>query len=391
MNDSASVSINKPGVVVSGPRPTQLGGLATFVRILLSSAYMQERYELIHLDTTRGPRGVGQANRLAVVNLYYFVRQAVEFIKLGFRYRPRLLHVPVTSFWSCWKDAAFILMARVMGMKVVAHLHGGAFQRYYLGSPLPIQWTIGCIMRRAHVVIALSDRWKRFLLEEVSPNLNVQVVANTVDAMFAQAMDEVDEHSIENQNLVLFVGLLSQGKGVLEILKAVPLVQKRLPDVKFLLAGTSASRQVKAEIDQACVEAKANEAVRFLGKVTGRAKLVLYLSASVFILPSHVEAMPYAILEAMCAGLPIVSTPVGAIPEMVEEGVNGFLIQPGDYYSLADRIIRLLEDAPLRASMSRNNRERIRAHYTPQVAMTQLDMIYRELLGLDWTQQSHES
>jgi glycosyltransferase involved in cell wall biosynthesis len=175
---------------------------------------------------------------------------------------------------------------------------------------------------------------------------------------------------------------LGRRKGVFDILKAVPLVQKHCSDVKFYLAGQEDRLGEQSRIDRACAETKLNGAVQFLGLVSGQAKLDLFLRASVFVLPSYGENLPYALLEAMGAGLPVVATPVGAIPELVEDGRNGFLIPPGDYQALAARIVRLLEDASLRAAMSRANVERIRASYLPEVAATQFDAIYSRLLGI---------
>lgn len=382
MNATTSAIVKRPRVVVVGPGPAQAGGVATFVDILLSSPYMQERYELIHLDTTRGARGAGVASQLALINIAYFLRQAIEFVRIVVRYRPHLMHVPMTSYWAYWKDAAFTLMARALGMKVVAHLHGGMFDRYYRQSSPLVQRLIGWTMYRADVVIALSSWWRRFLLEEIRPDIDVQVVPNTVDSMFAEGIDKPSESAGRDANLVLFVGGLGHRKGVFDILKAVPLVLERRPDVRFIFAGTEERQGEQTQIDRACAEANLDGVVQFLGQITGRAKLDLFLKASVFILPSYGENLPYALLEAMSVGLPVVTTPVGAIPELVEDGHNGFLIRPGDYQALADRIVRLLEDAALRATMSQANRERIQAGYMPDVAMSRFDKIYSRLLDV---------
>lgn len=381
MNQASGSARVRPKVLVVGPRPTQVGGLATFIDILLSSPYMRERYELIQLDITRGARGAGVANRFTLINIAYFVRQVIQFGRIVIRDRPLLMHVPVNSFWAFWKDAAFILMARVVGMKVVAHLHGGLFARYYRDSPPLIQRLIGRVMCVADVVIALSQSWKRFLLEEVRSDINIEVIPNTVDFMFARVLDDGSYGRDRSANQVLFVGRLGHPKGVFDILKAVPLVVERRPDVRFLFAGTEERKGVRAQIVQVCAQTKLNDAVQFLGQVAGQAKLDLFLKASVFILPSYGENLPFVLLEAMGAGLPVVTTPVGGIPELVEDGRNGFLIQPGDYQALAHRIVRLLEDTPLRAEMAKANRERIRSSYMPEVAMSRFDQVYNRLLN----------
>jgi len=276
-------SHKRPRVLVIGPGRTQVGGVATFVEIVRSSTYLKERYELIHMDTTRGPRGAGVASRFTLINILYFVRQSIVFLLIGFRSRPQIMHVLVTSFWAFWKNAAFILMARLLHMKVVAHLQGGVFDHYYRESSPLAQRLIGWVMRRSDVVVALSNRWRRFLVEEVRSDLNVEVVPNTVDAMFAQAIGKDNGHKGRDPNVVLFVGGLGHRKGIYDILKAVPLVVARQPHVRFLFAGKEEQRGEQAEIDRACAEANLNGTVQFLGEVTGQAKLDLFLNASVFI------------------------------------------------------------------------------------------------------------
>ena len=366
----------RPRVVLIGPGASQIGGVATFNDILLSSPYLRERYELLHLDTTRGKHGYGLASRLTAINMLYFLRQALELFRLKRTRHPRILHLPVTSSWSFWKDAAFILIARFLRMKVAAHLHGGMFDRYYLESPRPIQRLIGWSLSNADVVIALSEYWKRFLLERIRPDLNVEVVPNTIDHRFAQTLDA----SVERQPIVLFVGGLGKRKGVYDILKAVPLVTERLPQIQFVFAGAEEVSGEWEKIQAVCAENDLGTRVQFLGNVTGQAKLDLFQSASIFILPSHGENLPYALLEAMACGLPVVTTPVGAIPEIVTEGRNGFLIQPGDYRALAERIIQLWNDPSLRTSMDRANRERIRGAHLPEATARKFDVIYARLL-----------
>jgi hypothetical protein len=94
-----------------------------------------------------------------------------------------------------------------------------------------------------------------------------------------------------------------------------------------------------------------------------------------------VEGLPYALLEAMAVGLSVITTRVGAIPEIIEDEHHGFLIQQGDYETLAKRISQLLEDEPLGQKMGLANRRLIRDHYMPDSAMTQLVAIYDRLRG----------
>jgi glycosyltransferase involved in cell wall biosynthesis len=103
--------------------------------------------------------------------------------------------------------------------------------------------------------------------------------------------------------------------------------------------------------------------------------------AQIFVLASRSEAFPYSILEAMRAGLPVVATRVGGVPEAVVEGETGFLIPSGDPSVLADRLARLITDAALRARFGQNGRERYLRRFTFEQMFAKTIQIYREVLG----------
>jgi glycosyltransferase involved in cell wall biosynthesis len=367
----------KPKVLIVGPSPSQIGGVATFLGILLSSQLLNEKFELIHIDTSRDSHGTGVAGRFTLINLIYFVRQIVEFVRISLRERPQITHLPINMSWAFWKESVFLFLAQILGMKVVAHLHEGVFDRYYLKSPLAVRWLIGWVLHRADVVIALSNSWKVFLLKEVRPDINVQVVPNTIDPAFASI---VNNKISGREKTVLFVGGLSQKKGLFDILKAVPLVTAHDKDVQFLFAGSPETECDGDAINQICKAQKLEKTVKFLGVVTGQKKIDLFQRAMVFVLPSYVDNFPYSLLEAMSSGLPVVTTPVGAIPEVVEDGRNGFLIKAGDYKMLADRIIKLLHNSQLRQKIGMANTALIQNNYLPETAYHHFDQIYSTLI-----------
>lgn len=387
-NDRVSRTGKKPKIMVVGPSPSQIGGVATFLGILLSSPTLQEKFELIHVNTSRDMRGEGIAGRLAIININYFVRQIIQFLKMSLQEKPQISHIPINMSWAFWKETAFILLARIMGMKVVAHLHEGVFDQYYLKSPLLIRWLIGWVLHQTDVVIALSNYWKNFLLKEVRSDLNVEVVPNTVSPVFAAIAGK--NKAVSTEKIVLFVGTLSRKKGVLDILKAVPIINSCYRDTQFLFAGSPETEGDSEEIKRICDEGKLDGFVEFLGVVTGQEKIDLFQRATLFVLPSYVDNFPYSILEAMSSGLPVITTPVGAIPDVVKNGRNGFLIEPGDYEALADRILKLLKDSRLRKDISAANIALIQRDYLPDVAFSHFDKIYSNLISVAWKRKGGE-
>lgn len=371
----------KPRIMLVGPHPSQIGGVATFLGVLLSSKSLREKFDFIHLDTSRGRHGEGVAGKFALINVVYFVRQIIQYIWVSLRTRPHIVHLPINFSWAFWKEAGFILLARLMRMKVIAHLHEGVFDQYYLKSSSITRWMIFRVLKLSDIIVALSNHWRDFLLQNISPDLHVEVVPNTVDPMFATAISKATV--VKSEKSVLFVGGLSHNKGVIDILKAVPTIISCCDEAQFLFAGNPASKCVQEDIERLCEQGKFGESVKFLGVVTGQDKLELFQKSTIFVLPSYAENFPYALLEAMSVGLPVVTTPVGAIPELVEDGKNGFLITPGDHQALADSIIWLLQDPELRLRMGNTNMTVIKNRYLPEIAFHRFDQIYSNL-ALKW-------
>jgi glycosyltransferase involved in cell wall biosynthesis len=159
-------------------------------------------------------------------------------------------------------------------------------------------------------------------------------------------------------------------------LKAIPLVLGKEPYVRFILCGDG-------DIDNCkliCESEGISDKVIFCGWVRGQKKIDEIKNADVFILPSYREGLPVSILEAMSAGLPIVSTNVGGIPNIIKDGINGFLFKPGDLEAITDRIIKLSRDEVLRLKMGEKNVVKANKMFDVDIVIKQLCQIYKELL-----------
>jgi glycosyltransferase involved in cell wall biosynthesis len=120
--------------------------------------------------------------------------------------------------------------------------------------------------------------------------------------------------------------------------------------------------------------------IKHVKVISGQEKYDYYMSSDIFVLPSYAENMPNVLLEAMAAGLPVVVSNVGANPEIVEDGVNGFIIKPGDINAIADRIVKLAEDSNLRKSMGQINLKLAKEKYDMSIVAEKIDKLYQGLL-----------
>jgi glycosyltransferase involved in cell wall biosynthesis len=185
----------------------------------------------------------------------------------------------------------------------------------------------------------------------------IVVIPNWIDAgKYAKAADEHARRSSRTRPVVLFTGWLAITKGAIDLADAARRLVERGLDFRLVLCGSGIHHD---EMVRRCRENGLNDRVEFRGWVDENQKREALAEADLFVFPSHREGMPNSVIEAMAAGLPIVATPVGGIPCMVESGRNGLLVPVSDPEKLADAIEKLLRDEPLRRKMGLANRRQI--------------------------------
>ena len=160
---------------------------------------------------------------------------------------------------------------------------------------------------------------------------------------------------------VLFIGRLSQVKGMNVLLEAFAAVAPRHPHVRLTLVGDGPERPA---LERQVTDLGLSERVRFLGFVSQQTVAEELDRSDVFVLPSFAEGLPVVLMEASAACLPVLTTRIAGIPELVEDGESGFIVAPGDAESLADRLDRLLADPALRAAMGTAGRARVEEAFT---------------------------
>jgi glycosyltransferase involved in cell wall biosynthesis len=238
------------------------------------------------------------------------------------------------------------------------------------------------MMSAAHRVIVLgptyrdrfSKAWRRSDLVW-SPNLV------DVERFRSIPADSRPPWLASGERAVLFVGRLSAPKGIWDLLDAAPLVLARHGDARIVLCGVAENEAQEPRLRSAVKERGLSSRVTFLGSLEGRALAAAYAASAVLVAPSWTEAFPLVIPEAMAASLPVIATEVGAIPDFVHDGEDGFLVPPRDPAALADRICRVLGDDDLRRRMAERVRERAPREFDVEVGAARVRAVLREVLA----------
>jgi glycosyltransferase involved in cell wall biosynthesis len=329
-----------------GQRPPPTHGQAVANATLMDAAYERLAVHPVEMSFSNA---LDDVSRFRPGKLFELVRVAIEIGRLRLQgHRDVLFYsVGLRNRTGLYRDLALLLVARPFFDRTVLHVHTGGTGALIEGLPRPIQPLARRAYGDADTVIYLDP----FLLEDDSGMPAPR--DHTFVPYGVEPQRVVSAGGAERPVEILFVGNLYESKGTLEIVEAAGRLRERGIRFRLTMAGGRPDEATGRRLDLAIREAGITGLTELCGVVGEREKAELYTTSDVFCFPTHYEAegMPLVILEAMSAGLPIVSTRWRSIPNVVTDGQDGYLVDPGDIDALADRLARLSSDEALRQSM----------------------------------------
>lgn len=287
------------------------------------------------------------------------------------RRRVTALHLHVSMYGSFWRKTLFSLIARPFGVPTIMHLHGSEFHLFFARQPAYLRRCIVAQLESCAAVIVLSERWRAFV-SGIAPRARVEVIPNYVSIPAERTHVPADSAKCT----FFFSGQIGARKGIFDLLPALKLVRATNATVQLRVAGDGDLQRAIALTQELNIA----NAVTFLGWLPPEQVSWELANADAFALPSYNEGLPMSLLEAMAATLPVISTPVGGIPEVVEHGVNGLITDAGNVQSLADNMKTLVDDAELRAKLGRAARETIQSRYSAEAVLPRLERLYQQLV-----------
>lgn len=332
-------SERRPLVVVVGPAPGQAGGISSVMSYLEMETARASSYEVRFIDTMKNGRW--SITKFMRVSLETIIAILVCRASL----RPAVFHLNVSTGGSTYRKWFISRLCKISSTPYVVHLHGSKYRKFFAQTSPLVRNIVLMLFGSADSVIVLGKIWQDYVVDELGvESSRVAVIANGTPEL----PDMPRQRSGKSEKVrVVFSGRLSEQKGVPELLKAADLIYESFQDFEIVLMGDSRDAELLSEARS-----------RPYSLVTGwlsHEQVVQHLaSADVFTLPSHDEGLPMAMIEAMSLGLPVIVTRVGAIPDVIENGKEGYLIEAGDSLALSASIKSLVVDHSLRQEMGRH-------------------------------------
>lgn len=293
-------------------------------------------------------------------------------LRMKFDKKVKILHLHTAADGSFWRKSMLVKLGHRLGKKVVLHVHASRFKDFYNEASQKNKQRIFQTLNSVDVLIVLSHSWKEWFVSLGIPEDKIVILHNITSYPTKIESAQIKDGKVH----FLFMGEIGQRKGVFDILCALAKHRDELfGKVELRIGGNRHEEELK----KAIADGKLQDVVKFEGWVGGEKKLQLLNWADVFILPSFNEGLPISILEAMSYGHPIISTPVGGIPEVVETGRNGILVTPGNDEEIFAAIKKYVDDRTLLSTHGEESFKVVQT-YLPDYVMNHLKRIYEGLI-----------
>jgi len=349
-----------------GAGPPKTGGIPTFIHLLKEYAKSDESLLLHHINSAAPDRKRHLAKRLLCslkIALILIANMAKNY---------EVVYLLASGIHSLFEKSFFALICKLMGKRTVVHIRAGDVPALYERSSRWLKQLISKLIELPDIVVVLSSGWASYY-RKISKQINIQVVENGTNPLNKIPLRNPSKKTTD----VLFLGHINEAKGLLVILEAIRKINRTKANIFFHLVG---GEEYEGDFDRIkeVFEKSGFKNFYFYGHKNGKEKNEFLEKSDIFILPSYSEGFPNALLEAMSFGLPVVATRVGAIPEVIEHGKNGYLINPGDFESLSNAILTLSRSREKRLRFGENNYKKVKEHYNFEETYRKLKKIFIE-------------
>ena len=353
---------NKLRILVCGVLPPPNFGHSMMYKMLMESSFISH-YDVTFLELKFW--SYAKHKKVTIDKLLKMVKYWFQFIFLIITKRPRyVLFYMSFDKMPFVKDYLFCLTGKILGCRIVLHDMGQYLPELYNSSGGYLRFLIKHFLKLTHTIIVMGQKVRR----DYAPFFNEQRIVVVPGVVEDTANFVVPIYPQENTVKVLYFSFLSVSKGIWTALKAIPLVVRANPSVRFTFGGPMESEELNNQIQDFVKDNNLQNYFSYVGYVEDKEKRTEYFrNTDLFIFPTHRDVFGLVILHAMAEGKPVIASIEGTIPEIVDDASSGLLFEKANPEQLAQKILQLAQDASLRTQMGFCGRKKYERCYTPGV------------------------
>lgn len=306
-------------------------------------------------------KNVADSGKINISKLFGFIKTIILVCAQLLRARPKLCYLALSTTGAAfYKDLILIVLLKLFGVKLVYHLHNKGISTKQRNALSRLCYRY--VFKDAAVIILSANLYRD--IEAFVSQSNVYVCPNGI----ADGVLLAETSHLPNQSgavKILFLSNLIKSKGIIVLLKALSALKQ--DGISFMCDLVGGEGDLLApELEKMKAELNLNDVVVYHGKQFGASKNLTFRAADIFVLPTFYsnECFPLVLLEAMSFSLPVISTHEGGIPDIVAEGVTGFLVNKNDPTDLASKLSVLIHEKKTREMMGNNGRIKFEKQYT---------------------------
>ncbi|MGI9486100.1 MAG: glycosyltransferase family 4 protein [Geminicoccaceae bacterium] len=320
-------------------------------------------------------RRYGEKTKLATISR--IISDYVRFFILMMRRRFDVVHFnPEMDLRAFPRESLFMFLLILMRRPFVVFHHGWNWDEFKIISNSTIlkRWLF-FILNRAGGIIVCSKSFREGLIENGVNADRIEIITTMFDGKRLKRRDLDTLPDPTRAPKLLFMARFVREKGVYELIESVTLLRDEFPNLTLLMGGDGHEMEkMKAWAEKLGV----TDQVLFPGYIRGHDKTRAFAEASIFILPSFFwEGLPNAAIEAMGSGLPIISTKVAGLPEVMDDPDNGFFLDEVTPQDIAEKVRTMLRDPDYLAATSKRNQEKAWGNYESAIVSKQIEAVYR--------------
>lgn len=340
-----------PRVLVLATSRKTRGGITA----VLKEHESGEQWRRFHCHWVQTHRDGNNIRKLAYLTLAW-----IDFLVRIWFYD--IVHVHFSLRQTVRRKTPFIKLAKLLGKKVIVHLH--------CGSQIHDIWddNYEYVFSAADISLFLSQTLQSMVEGHTGKGRDYRVCYNPCPMIEKKPI-------IAKKKQILFSGTLYTSKGYLDLIRAFAKISSKHRDWTIVLAGNGDVEKGRATASELGII----DQTVFLGWVSGDTKDRTFREATIFCLPSYAEGFPMAVLDAWAYGLPVITTPVGGIPDVARDGENMLLFTPGDIETLAIQLDRMISDNTLRTKIAKSSIDFAENKFNLNTICKQIENIYNEL------------
>jgi len=364
--DNPSIVITSPSIDIS----KNVNGISNLTQLLL-----EKNKDVNYLHFIVGKNNSQRRNIRWLFNQFTLIFNFYKKLLADKKIQITHINIPLSEL-SIFINFLLVIIAKIAGKKIIVHFRGG---RLSLNRDINFiqKFTIGKSIQLADKVIVLGSKERNYISEfyKITNKEKIAILPNSVDIPKSIHESKLLSSKEDKQFKIIFIGRIDKNKGLEELILALEAIKSKI-NFHFYLAGTGPDEE---SFVSKCISTLGDK-FSFLGVLNSIDKVPFYENADIFILPSYFEGLPNALLEAMAYGVVPIATPVGSIPEVVENNKNGFIIPINNYQEISKRIILLYHDRILLKQLGEASHQTIFESYSIDNYIVKLNKVYDSVI-----------